>query len=99
MRYMYVNWKHSNSNEPEDLYSEINDSGWEIRKVEIFRDGRVGCADSSHFTNSTELSIVEIPSIEEISIDTQFSPKEITKEDFEKVWNLYSQDILPLPSN
>jgi hypothetical protein len=95
MQYMYVNWIHSEPDEPQELYSEIDDLGWEIRKIEIFRDGRVGCASLSHSSNSTGLSIEEIPSIEEIAMDAQFSPKEITKADFEKVWNLYSHEILP----
>ena len=47
MRYIKVKWIHSYPDEPVLLYSEIDDSGWEVRKVEVFPDGAYGYANAS----------------------------------------------------
>ena len=88
MEYIKVKWVHTHPDEPVLLYSEIDENGWETRKVEVYTDGRVGFADSSETTASTntKLSLEPLPSIAEISSDPQFEPIEITKEEFEAVW-------------
>lgn len=87
MKYMAVKWKHRNPNEPTMLYSELDDAGWEIRKVEVFADGRVGWADRSEEHGGTGLGIEPVPLLEEIASDPQFEPSEITREQFEEVWS------------
>ena len=44
MRYISVEWLHKFENEPVRLLSELDDEGFEIRKVEIFSDGSMGFA-------------------------------------------------------
>jgi hypothetical protein len=44
-----VLWHHDRPDEPVALYSEI-DSGFEVRKVEVHRDGRHEYADRSRST-------------------------------------------------
>ena len=86
MKYIIVKWQHQNPGEPTLLYSELDDAGWEIRKVEVFADGRVGYADRSGTNGGTRLSIEPLPSLIEIATDPQFEPREIAKDEFEKVW-------------
>jgi hypothetical protein len=34
MKYVKVEWHHSFNDQPSVIYSEVDDSGWEVRKVE-----------------------------------------------------------------
>jgi len=86
MRYLRVHWSHFHPDEPIEIYSEINENGWEVRKVELFPDGSVGFASPSEGMGSTMLSLEPLPAPEEIASDPQFRPVEISREEFEKVW-------------
>jgi hypothetical protein len=89
MKYIKVKWVHFHPDEPTLLYSELDDARWEIRKVEIFPDGRIGYASSIEATSATKtrLSIEPLPPFDEIAADPQFQPVEITKDEFEAVWS------------
>jgi hypothetical protein len=87
MRYIVVKWKQQNPSEPTLLYSELDDAGWEIRKVEVFADGRIGFADRGATSGGTRLSIEPLPSLDEIARDPQFEPREITALEFEDLWS------------
>lgn len=86
MKYILVIWMHHFENEPILLYSELDDSRFETRKVEIFRDGKKGYASENEEFGSTRLGSEPVPPITEIAMDSEFDPKEITREEFEKVW-------------
>lgn len=43
--YLRVEWVHDIPNEPVILFSELDDEMWELRKVEVYRDGTAGYAD------------------------------------------------------
>jgi hypothetical protein len=89
MHYIKVRWLHSHADEPILLYSELDQDGWETRKVEVFADGRIGYASATEATPSTrtKLSIEPLPPLDEIASDPQFQPVEITKDEFEEVWS------------
>jgi uncharacterized protein DUF6881 len=40
MKYVRVGWKHQHPAEPVALYSELDDNRFEVRKIEVFRNGR-----------------------------------------------------------
>jgi hypothetical protein len=86
MNYICVKWKHAFSDEPILLYSEMDDNRWEVRKVEIFADGRVGYATAVESSGGSHLGEAPIPSVQEIANDPQFEPTVITKEEFDAVW-------------
>lgn len=87
MRYIKVAWDHNYANEPIMLYSECDDRGWEIRKVEIFRDGHFGYASKGANAEGTRLGIDPIASLEQIAKHPEFRPSEITPQEFEEVWS------------
>lgn len=91
-RYQKVVWHHDHPGEPVDLYSEI-DSGFEVRKVEVYRDGRLDYADRSRSTGTTTLAEKVMPGVQEINEDPEFSAADITAEEFEQVWQRATQDI------
>jgi hypothetical protein len=85
--YLKAIWHHDFDDEPVELYSEIGDEGYEIRKVEIYRNGKMDFADESHSTGVTLLSEKPIPDIEEIAAQKEFSPVIVQKAEFEVVWS------------
>jgi len=86
MTYVRVAWKHQQPDEPVTLYSELDKNRFEVRKVEVYRDGHVGYAESGRSSGGTKLGIVAMPMLSEIAKDPQFEPVEITKEEFEAAW-------------
>jgi len=86
LRYQKVSWKHELSDEPVILYSEISDQGTETRKVDEYRDGRLGYSDGHRSQGSTFLSEKTMPTLEEIARQPEFAPAAITRDEFEEVW-------------
>lgn len=87
MKYVKVFWNHSLPDEPVVLFSEIDDNGWEKRKVYVFRTGLPGVASSDQSTRSVFLSTELFPSLAQIAADPQFIPFEISPKEFEETWN------------
>jgi hypothetical protein len=86
MRYLDVKWIHDLQEEPIRLVSEIDLMGFETRKVEFFRDGRVGFASAAGASPGTELGTVPVQSIDEIDALGEFAGLTITRSDFEALW-------------
>lgn len=86
MKYVRVLWQHDYLDEPVELYSELDEDRWELRKVEVFRDARYGYAWSLGSSMTTQLSDEPLPESDEIAKDAQFVPEAITAAEFELVW-------------
>ena len=80
--YIYSKWRNS----PVEFYSELDGLRYEIRKVEVFQDGRLEYASKTGTTGETRLGIMPVPSIAEIMSQPEFDVKSITKQDFEEIW-------------
>jgi hypothetical protein len=86
VKYIRVKWIHSLPNEPISLLSELDDDRYEVRKLEIFRDGSAGRASMDACVGQTVLGELPIPSLDEINSDPQFQAEEITQSEFEEAW-------------
>ena len=86
--YLRVAWHHDFPEEPVELYSEVDDDGYEVRKVHVFRDGHLEYADADVETPMTGLSEVPIGPVESIAAQDEFSPAIIGRQDFEEIWRL-----------
>lgn len=86
MDYLKVQWAHDFPDEPVTFYSELGDDRYEVRKVQVYRDGRVEWADEDHETDTVGLSEVAVPSFEEIDDQAEFAAEIITADDFDAVW-------------
>jgi hypothetical protein len=86
MKYIKVTWNHQHEAEPVLLYSELNDDGFEVRKIESYKSLPPGYAGPGIERGKTWLSINKIPSLEEISAQPEFIPVEITADEFEREW-------------
>ncbi len=89
MRYIDVNWAPESEEYPCRLVSEIGKNQFEVRKLEFFRNGKIGFASSVSSTENTMLGIVEVPPLEEINSDNEFQGKNISKQEFELIWQKY----------
>jgi hypothetical protein len=85
MQYIKVIWKHDFKEEPILLYSELGGNRWEVRKVEVFRDGSYGYAGDGREYRSG-LGLMAVPSLDEIARDPEFEPCQISKDEFEAIW-------------
>ena len=86
MTHIVVTWHHENADYPVELFSELDDKRFEVRKVEVFRGGRRCFADASSHSGNTALGIEPVPPLDEIASDRQFTPRTITREEFEAAW-------------
>jgi hypothetical protein len=86
MSFLAVQWHHTNPEDPIWLYSELNNERWEIRKVEVFADGLHDWAEGGRSTGAAQLSTQPLPPFEEIALQPDFTPREISREEFEVVW-------------
>lgn len=86
MTYLKVRWYHHYDDEPIEIYSELSLTRWELRKIEVFADGTMLCADRNQHYGTCDLSLEPIPAIDAINEDTQFYAVAISRELFEQIW-------------
>lgn len=87
MRYVKVSWVHAFSDEPVLFFSEIDEDGYETRKVQVYRDGRAEWADEDFETAAVGLAEIPFPSAGEISSREGFAAEEIGSEEFDRAWS------------
>ena len=90
MSYIDVQWFHNFESEPIRLVSELNEDRLETRKLEFFRDGKVGFASASSSSSGTDLGLMDVPMLAEINLDPQFRGVEISANEFEVLWEKYA---------
>ncbi len=88
MKHFKVIWKHSFPDEPVVIFCEIDDSRYEVRKIEIYANGTKGFALGEFSVNGTELGLFPTPELSEIAQNPEFEPSEISAEAFEREWAL-----------
>ncbi|MFG2087583.1 DUF6881 domain-containing protein [Spirillospora sp. NPDC048824] len=84
--YLRVEWLHDFSEEPVEIYSEVGDDGYEIRKIEVFRDGHLQYADERREAAGTSLSETPVGTVDEIAAHSEFRPHVISEQEFERTW-------------
>ncbi|MBO7885737.1 MULTISPECIES: DUF6881 domain-containing protein [Burkholderia] len=85
-----LEWKHTHNEEPIRLASVLDGDRYEVRKLEFFRDGSVGFADTTRSSLGTRLGTFPVPSLIEINTDPEFEAQEIALEVFEALWSRYT---------
>ncbi|MFI7094973.1 DUF6881 domain-containing protein [Streptomyces lydicus] len=92
VQYWKVIWHHDFTAEPVTLFSENGEDGYETRKVQEYRDGRLLRTDGSAETADIGLSEVPVGRIEDVSAQPEFSASVITAGEFEAVWSAAGAD-------
>lgn len=85
--YIYSRWKNSPAGSPVEFYSELDGLRYETRKVEVFHGDKYGFASKTNKSSGTQLGVIPVPPLSEISSQSEFDIKPITKEEFELVWD------------
>lgn len=89
MPFLRVKWRHDDSGEPIEIYSQLDSTRFEVRKIEVFRDGTVQLAGPEVEQGDTYLSETAIPDVEAINADPDFSAEPIPGEQFWDLWRMY----------
>jgi Domain of unknown function (DUF6881) len=84
--YFRCRWLHDSPDYPVELWSALDTQRYEVRKIAIWRDGRVGYATTTEEVGGTMLGTVPVPPLDEIAADPQFEPQAISQEAFEAEW-------------
>jgi hypothetical protein len=80
--YCRTRWGHGMRSYPLEIWSELGDYRFEVRRIEFFEDGRV--AWTGHGADS---SLTPLPDLEEIADDPDcISAETVTAEEFEAAW-------------
>ena len=82
MKYVRVDSTHQQVDQPVMLYSELDESRFEVRKVEIFPNGHADWASAERPNGHTRRETM--PELRDVA--KRFEPVEISREEFEWVW-------------
>jgi hypothetical protein len=86
MKYIRLKWNHTNPDEPVWIFSEVDDAGKEIRKIECFHNGFCDVANDVVRSGTAALTTLPLPPLSVLTRDPEFRGVEISKEEFEQVW-------------
>jgi hypothetical protein len=95
MKYIRLKWNHTNPDEPVWIFSELDDTGKEIRKIECFQNGFCDVANAEVRSGSAALTTLPLPPLSVLTRDPEFRGVEISKDAFEEVWTtrkFYAQE-------
>ena len=84
-------WHHDSRDDPVLLYSELDAESWELRKVEVYADGRMDRADATSQTGNTWLSVEPLLPLDAIRAQPEFEPEAISAAEFQAIWNAAAQ--------
>ena len=86
-KYFRCKWIHENEDYPVQLISEIDSNRFEIRKIEVYSNGKYGFAYDDVEFNNTSLGTIPVPEFSEINENTEFALSEMTEEEFDFLWS------------
>lgn len=86
MRYIKVEWSHDLPGEPIVIYSEVDDAGWETRKIELFADGTMASADKNHGLLAELRFPDDLSEIARAGSAGEFAPPQISSREFDAIW-------------
>jgi uncharacterized protein DUF6881 len=79
-------WVSAPDSEPVDWFDELDALRWSIRCVRRFRDGSMRAHSYASSDWRDEMPQAPVPPLEEINSNPEFRAREITKEEFEILW-------------
>lgn len=84
--FIQVQWHHQFPDEPMEIWSELNAHREEVRKLEIWSDGRIGYATGTVEIGGSRLGEKPLPPVVDIAASPEFEVKEISRFAFEERW-------------
>jgi hypothetical protein len=89
--YFYGIWIAATEDDPVEWYDELDPARWSIRCVRKYRDGRLEAYSYASNNWRDVMPEAPIPPLAIVNRDSDFSAKEISKAEFETVWNQANQ--------
>ncbi|HLL88276.1 MAG TPA: hypothetical protein VK324_03140 [Tepidisphaeraceae bacterium] len=88
MKYLQLKWKETDTTLPSSMVCEIDDEGWERRKVEFWSDGRKGYASSDAEVGGTGIGLEPwLPEhLGQLFEDPEFEAVRLDRSQFEQIW-------------
>ena len=80
-------WHHTNAYDPVTFFFELDDERYEMRRVEVFADGRRLRSDRIDPDAECSLSWEPMPMLAEIQAQEEFSAEVIDAAHFEHAWD------------
>lgn len=96
MEYYKIQWIHNFEDEPVLIFSEVGEDKYETRKVEIYKNGKIGYAFENLEFNGAGLSEKPFPPLNELNGKDEYEEiltSEISIGEFEAIWQ---DNVLPL---
>jgi hypothetical protein len=85
--YFYGVWIDATEDEPCEYYDELDGARWSVRCVRKYRDGRFEAYSYASDNWRDVMPEAPIPPLADINAQEKFSAKEISKAEFETVWD------------
>jgi hypothetical protein len=85
--YIRLRWKHTNEKDPVVLYSELDESRYEVRKIEEFIGGRMTYAEGRGTSGDTRLGELPVPELAQLAANPDFEPEAMSRHAFEELWD------------
>ena len=80
MKYIRLKWNHTNPDEPVWIFSELDDTGKEVRKIECFRNGFCDVANSEVRSGTAALTTLPLPDLKvRANISRDFKEAELLR--------------------
>ena len=95
MKYIKIHWLHNFKDDPEFIYSAINEEGYEEKKIEIFKRGNY--IVYSENINSDRLAEGIYPSLKELTFEEETETMqafEISEIKFKEIWDRYNSKYM-----
>jgi hypothetical protein len=85
--YVCGEWFHDFADEPRLFYAELDDERYELRKVEVFKNGkRIRASTEDLKRDPMALADQPWPSLNEINAEAESHAEEISAAEFEDLW-------------
>jgi hypothetical protein len=86
--YFFGAWITAPDDEPVEWYDELDASRWSIRCVRRYRDGSLEAYSYASPNWRDVMPEAPVPDLEMINRDPEFAAKEISRAEFEAVWDI-----------
>ncbi|MDH0866883.1 hypothetical protein [Mitsuaria sp. GD03876] len=85
--HLKVGWHHEDAAYPVLYFCELDEERYEVRKVEVFADGRMAYAQEGEEVGGSWLGEAPAPSAAEIDADPEFQVLGFSAREFERAWS------------
>ena len=87
MHYLRIQWLSTSTSEPDETFVELDDRGFEVRIIELYRGRMMGFASADEALPSSGLIREPWTRLEQTATDPDFRVQTLARSEFETAWN------------